>query len=163
MWGAQRSQLLRVIILVLSVLTLGRGKPREMLHRVQVAPFIKSLCPCEYGLLESSESSSLWQGYLTHSCQPLIFPGLYQLNMPFSALCHRCSRCWLSGIILLGLSCPCDTRTTDAESSWQEQGEYSNTLAPGVATQLDTRCSRDIPLPVALRQGERGLGCNLPW
>jgi len=34
----------------------GKENPREILHRVQVAPLIKSLCPCEYlaGLLQSS-------------------------------------------------------------------------------------------------------------
>jgi hypothetical protein len=68
-------------------LSWGEKNPSEILHRAQVAPFINSLCPCEYLAVSCDLQgfSSAWQGYLTHSCHPLIFPGLYQSDMPLSS------------------------------------------------------------------------------
>jgi len=68
----------------------GEENLREILHRVQVATPIKSLCLCEYLAVSCNLQgfSSAWQGYLTRSCHPLMFSRLYQSDMPlpFSAL-----------------------------------------------------------------------------
>jgi len=68
----------------------GEESPREILRRAQVATLIKSLCLCEYLAVSCNLQgiSSMWQGYLTHSCHPLIFSELYQSDMPlpFSVL-----------------------------------------------------------------------------
>jgi hypothetical protein len=74
----------------------------------------KSLFPCEYLAVSCNLQgfSSAWQGYLTHSCHPVIFSGLYQPDMPLPSklLCRWCSICRLSRIfLLLGLPCPCDS------------------------------------------------------
>ena len=71
----------------------GEENPRETLHRVQVAPLIKSLCPCEYLAVSCNLQGlfSAWKGCLTHSWHPLYFPGSTKHVL---SSCVGCIRKW---------------------------------------------------------------------